>query len=445
MLSARVLLAGACVAVLAVALLLAMLLGFLDEDDYPSDDDLPVARQVDSVWEPGRQRNSVASACSQRLPNLVGLDESANPAPPPQRPQVDYSAMGPAERLLRMALLVNSPQDYVERPTRKRRRLKQRPSLGEQLAALIADPAGDPAPWTTYVGRRLGYHEFERRFAADLGFSIRAAREPAKKLWSAADRGVQNGWTVLAQVGQHMYDKVNSRTRVLKAPPGDSETKVVDGTIPEAVSLCCLGLLCTWILDLGLDDLGVMLKVRNGLQGEALLQALKNVPLYEQAFQSFYEWIVHRSDSLGFRTHAGSMEMCMQGTPAHRVHVHAFMGPQLDMMAWQSSQHTVSVDLATLAWGGARPNVRLMRCRRQGRAVRDEIVGGMYYVLMNKPGSMFRMGNRWPFTELLAGSNRCVILIFSRLPRWSRDIHGSCDVGAFRIVNADTEAGCFCS
>ena len=88
---------------------------------------------------------------------------------------------------------------------------------------------------------------------------------------------------------------------------------------------------------------------------------------------------------------------------AHRVHVHAFMGPQLDMMAWQSSQHMVSVDLAAVAWSGARPNVRLMRCRKQDRALRHVVVGGIYYVLMDKPGTMYCAGTKWRFTDLPTG------------------------------------------
>lgn len=377
-----------------------MLLGFHDDGSDASDDDLPVAMEVLSVWQPGRQRHSVASACSARLPNLVGLDEDYRDAPAQSVIEWPAEVSCPVERLLRMALLVNAPEQYAPAPSRKRRRNKQTPELGELLAAVIASPGADPAPHFKAPDRKHGYDEFERRFAGDLSQPIRAVRSRARQLWTQASRGVQNGWTVLARVCKRMYVRTGARTRELQPVPGQAGTAAVDGLVVENFDVNCLGVLCTWMLDLGLEDPGVLAAVASGQSGEQLLQTLTALPLYRRAFLSFQEWVEHKADSMGFQSHAASMELCLHGTLRHRVHVHAFLGPRLDMMAWEQRHLVISLDVATMGWGGVRPHLRFLRPKRAGGSVRSEVVGGIYYVLMDKPGTMFRAGNRWPFVDL---------------------------------------------
>ena len=388
-----------------------MLVGYLDDTGAGSDDDLPVAEELVDIWQPGARRHSVASAYAACPQNLIWQDQHGDHDAEAATAISATEVACPVERLLRMALLVNRPQEYAPAPSRKRRRSKQPPTLGELLAALMASPSDDPAPHYKSADRRLGYHEFSRRFANDLGQTIRAINDQAQQLWNHSRREVQNGWAVLGQVSKIMYERVGARTRKLRPVPGQAGAVGDDGLRHESFTLHCLGVLCTWMLDLGLEDPAVMAAVAAGIQGEQLAEVFKGMPLYQHAFVGFKAWVQAKAEALGFGTHACSMELCVHGSLRQRVHVHAWLGPQLDMMAWTDRVHVVALNLADMGWGGVRPHMRVLRPRRAGGALRAEIIGGMYYVLTVKPGTMFRHGSRWPFSDLVIVINYCLSLV----------------------------------
>ena len=398
--------AQACISLAAVRLCrvlrspVAMLLGYSDDDGTESDHDLPVAMAVPSAWQPGPRRRSVAEAFSACPPNFVGFDDCGEREQPVDTAAICPEAACAVERMLRLALLVNSPQDYVPVPPRKRRRQKGKPDLGSLLAAVIADPSKDPAPFFDGSTRRYGYHEFERRFSMDLGVPVRSVRTRATDLWKRANIGVQNGWSVLAQVCKIMYTRSGARTRRLCPAPSHAQEPAEDGLRVQAMpSVSCIGVLGTWILDLGLDDPAVLAAVAAGHRGAVLLDFMKGHPLYQQAFNSFKTWVQDKARDSGFHSEAGSMELCLAGSIAHRVHVHAYLGPHVDMMGWQTCTQQVTMDVAGLVWMNAKPVLRFLRPRRRLSQGLAETHGGLYYVLMQKPGTMFRFGNRWPFQD----------------------------------------------
>ena len=94
------------------------------------------------------------------------------------------------------------------------------------------------------------------------------------------------------------------------------------------------------------------------------------------------------------------MELYMAGSMPHRVHVHAFLGPHVDFVAWDSWLPVKGFQPSDMFWGGSQPHLRLLRARRAHKGVHQETIGGLYYVLMEKPGTMFRAGNRWPFKDV---------------------------------------------
>ena len=380
---------------------LNMLLGFSDEDGSGSEDGLPIDSVPFSVWQAAGQRQSVAIAFHERPANLTGLESAESVGTQSAAPSLAYNSACPVERMLRLALQVNAPQEYVPARPRKKIKGKQPPDLGDMLAVLVEQPDLDPASHFGYLERRAGYHEFERRFGLDVQQPVRVVRARATQLWLAARRNVQNGWGILAQVAKVMYIRVGARTRMLVSPPGDSGTTLSDGLLPQSHIVPCLGALCTWMLALGLNDPSVLQIVGSGTRGLELVTALKSVGLYRQAFDGFDAWVQRKASELGFASRAASMELCMNGSLPHRVHVHCFLGPNVDMQVWDKHGQETNIDLDGMVWSGVRPNIRLLRTRKIRRPVITEAVGGLYYVLTEKPGSMFRSGNRWPFQECM--------------------------------------------
>ena len=181
------------------------------------------------------------------------------------------------------------------------------------------------------------------------------------------------------------------------------------GSVPDAPLLQSHGFLGTWNTSLGLDDVGVEQAVRSGLRGDQLIAVMLRMNLYRQSFEAFAEQVARWATLHHFESHAASMELCMQGNCIQRVHLHAFLGPPVDNVAWQSRCVSTVVDVASLIWLGSIPTVRCIRGHSRTSILRHEAVGGMYYVLMQKPGTMFRTGNKWPFQDrlVLGKSMRC--------------------------------------
>jgi hypothetical protein len=150
---------------------------------------------------------------------------------------------------------------------------------------------------------------------------------------------------------------------------------------------------------LGLDDVGVEQAVRSGLRGDQLIAVMLRMNLYRQSFEAFAEQVARWATLYHFESHAASMELCMQGNCIQRVHLHAFLGPPVDNVAWESRRAPSLVDVSSLMWLGSIPNVRCIRGHARTSILRHEAAGGMYYVLMQKPGTMFRVGNKWPFQD----------------------------------------------
>jgi hypothetical protein len=98
------------------------------------------------------------------------------------------------------------------------------------------------------------------------------------------------------------------------------------------------------------------------------------------------------------------------------------------------------VDVACLKWQGNSPMVTCIRPHARQSVLRHEAIGGVYYVLMKKPGSMFRSGNKWPFQDRAIHSasplifrcwcHRCngVLLLVEVIvtPFFGRSVHTGC-------------------
>ena len=375
-----------------------MLFGFSDGES-DSDDDLPIAPSRDVAWQPAGRRKSVASAFHSCPSNVVGLDVSTAAEAIIPFPVLENPPLCPAHRLLRLALLVNNPQQHVPQPARKRKRGKQCPSVGEMLHRLVQLPDADPAPHLSASARRRGHHELERRVAADTGQSVRACRSRVAEMWRQSSRHVQNGWAVMAMVTQEMYEKVGHRTRILKSLPDALDRPDDDGVYASRQTLSLLGGLFTWHSNIGLQDPAVLQLVSDGVQGDALLERMLDLPLYNQAWVAFSRWATAKASAMGFCTHATCMELCSESDSPHRVHLHGFFGPDMNFARKQQCHKQIAIDFDEWAWQGYPPNVQAVLPHRKGKGAFSEIVGGVYYVLAKKIGSMYRAGNQWPFLD----------------------------------------------
>ena len=379
---------------------LPMLAGYSESDGSEDDDFLPVECGSRCIWQSGDRRLSVAHAWAEAPPNLQGLlgavaaDTLSNTPPEPHCACV-------VEKMLRLAFTVNQPQQYCPEPPRKRRRGKQGPALGTLLARSMRAPTTDVASHFDWKDRRKGYHEFERRYALDMQTSVRTVRDRAQHIWNTASRAVQHGWSILAKVTEQMYDR-QGRVRKLLPPPGhDDASPPPDEAIQQpADTRTCHGVLCTWMLELGLHDADVLALLAEGHRGEALRSRLVALPLYQQAFDGFSAFVVARAREYGFRSEAASMELCMNGALPHRVHVHAFLGPQIAFVDWGQWNRSKELSEGDLYWGGTIPHLQLRVAHPNPRGFCQETIRGLYYALMEKPGTMFRAGNRWPFQEV---------------------------------------------
>ena len=95
----------------------------------------------------------------------------------------------------------------------------------------------------------------------------------------------------------------------------------------------------------------------------------------------------------GFISWAASMELSTSAAIPGRVHLHVFVSPGLrDNGFFQGGVRKVSVQTSSLRWNGHLPDVSLMQVKGR-RPAAPCVVGGMYYVLANKVGSLFRAGS----------------------------------------------------
>jgi hypothetical protein len=218
-------------------------------------------------------------------------------------------------------------------------------------------------------------------------------------MWHNTSLNVRNNWTVLAKISGHLFvvPEGKQRRSLRSSDNGTGDTPC--STTVHAPLLQCYGFLATWNTSLGLDDAEVGEAVRSGLRGDQLIAFMQSMKLYRDAFNSLAEKVVGWSAAYHFQTHAVSMELCMQGNCIQRVHLHAFLGPSVDNSAWGSCRTSSVVDVASLKWQGNTPMVRCIRAHARSSILRHEAIGGLYYVLMKKPGSMFRDGNKWPFQD----------------------------------------------
>ena len=128
--------------------------------------------------------------------------------------------------------------------------------------------------------------------------------------------------------------------------------------------------------------------------------AVKGLPGVWQAFQDFRNQVVRWCRQLQFSVHACAFEVCTHNLDEIKVHMHAWFSVEIGKTRYVKDKLLGEVD-GNLEWRGFRPHSN--PCVPRGRAKHAPLIaGGLYYVLCNKIGSLFRSGSHWPFQERIS-------------------------------------------
>ena len=379
-----------------------------DQEDFDgSQDFLPICAVNDHLlsWQPANGRVSLASVLSVPTSAVSGFAADGSSPTLPDLPQAwDPESLDPLN-LLRRALREHHPELYVPSPGIVRKcSTKQKAPLGSLLRRLQVDPLCMGYRRLTTAELQVAKDEFVRRYALASGEQLVAVRAASKVMFSDMCHAQRAAWHVVAQVARVMYESRRGRSRqLLPVPQGpcipDTSSTTGQGRgLP--LSFEAFGLILTWNVLVGLDDP----TVREIFQREtglcAQVAALKGLPSHQWHFHAFRGFIHRLSIDYGFLSWAACMELSRSAETPGRVHLHAFLGPNTrgNGAFGGSGVHKISVETKSLVWQDRTADISLMQLRSR-RQVGQSVAGGMYYVMANKEGSLFRAGSAQPFLD----------------------------------------------
>ena len=110
---------------------------------------------------------------------------------------------------------------------------------------------------------------------------------------------------------------------------------------------------------------------------------------------------------MGFETYCASMEHSDHARNPARIHLHAYAGVHISGgVGWMKSPRSLMILTEEMVWEGCRPHVRPTTTRRKAdAAVFHAVTTGVYYVVGEKIGGMYREANAWPIQD--GRSDRC--------------------------------------
>ena len=383
--------------------------GFCSTQDDGSDSDgedhhhqhfLPIDEDSDNVlqWEAGKGLVSLASVLSAEAPSVSGfVSNGVVPALIDVPPQWTDTSLDPLD-LLRRALREHHPEMYCPAQRLvKRQKTKQQAPLGRLLRMLQDDPHCLQDKHLDRVQTFQARDEFARVYAKAAGQPVTTARTAAHKAFFDLEGPARAAWHVVSQVARIMYNQRPGCARRLKPStlgfPTPPEAHSSDKGCGLPQSFDAFGLLLTWQISLGIDDPAVREIFRQRLSVDEQVTALLALPTHQWHFQAFRTYVQTLASEYKFPSWAASMELSTSAASPGRVHLHAFVGPALRANGFfQGGVRRTSVKTSTLLWNGEIPHVSLMQVKGR-RAASDAVVGGMYYVLAHKVGSLFRAGS----------------------------------------------------
>lgn len=357
---------------------------------------------------------SLSSVLNEQPINVHGLStEAGRPVYEPVQTAWNPESLEPWN-LLSRALHEHHPLLYVQcRPERRRRR-KCIQDLGTLVKKLQQRPR--------YISWRIshdqicaGRDEFVRRYAEASCQSWSSIVRLAKRVFNQQIREWKNAWTVVNRVAKVMFEG-NSRGRRLLEPPahawlpqslaGDKDDRVQS-------SLEVFGMLVSWNTDFGLQEPALRALLEADLDDDALLPGMMSIPIYKWHFDAFRDRIQHLACIWNLPSWACCMELSCHAEERGRVHLHAMFAPVITWSGHPRNLRKVTVPLAQLVWDGVAPDVRPSSGTGRTRQIAEAFVGGLYYVLCDKIGSMYRDSSLTLFRDMQYGK---YVLVHTRNP-----------------------------
>ena len=273
----------------------------------------------------------------------------------------------------------------------------------EWVAALTHDPLCHTRVIMTSAMRISARDTFRRWQSRVVRRSIRHISAASSITWQALDDEGKSRWYPLEKLTplsciDGMFPQSGARP-----PTSRNELPSVGAVVPLgcAPKVSGWGYLATYNTNIGVGDPMVLRWVQEGLRGEALRTKLLDHPLYRACFDRFWEWHQATAVSMGFETYCASMEHSEHARNPARIHLHAYAGVHISGgVGWMKSPRSLMISTEEMVWEGCRPHVRPTTTRRKAdAAVFHAVTGGVYYVVGEKIGGMYREANAWPIQD----------------------------------------------
>ena len=252
--------------------------------------------------------------------------------------------------------------------------------------------------------RRMTARDTFRRWLSRL------ARRPIRHIaaashitWSMLSDDGKGRWFILNKIMAHdtMSDTLPEDMHGLRT--GNDVGPTAGDVVPHVTAhkISGWGYLATYNTNIGLCDAMSTRWVQEGVRGEALKTKLISHPLYRACFDRFWEWHKDQAVKMGCGTYCASMEHSEHANSPARVHLHSYAGVQISGgVGCMKVPRLLNFNENDLIWEGCRPHVMPTMTRRKAEAtVFNAVSTGVYYVVGEKSGTMFKEANAWPIQD----------------------------------------------
>lgn len=339
-----------------------------EETSSPSSPSASPAHEGDSAWSPTKIRR-IANAGLPRLP----LPRKVRDLPTPEAVEIAHIVQMHAHSCLlsgkygdpdasRVRCCTKRPSSTVE--------ILERITLKPDVAVVELD--------MSWEDRRKVGQFVASLYAIHTKISCHQAREILKRAWNEASSAVKSNACLLMRQTEHL-------------PPAPLE----DGTRKPS-SHECYGCILTWQTRWGrggdvLDEF-----VSRGLRMDDLTELCRTLAPLKDAFDEFVTWIAEEVvPALRMTYWSCAMELNSTESSVARVHLHTFVCKNWSF--WGSPNFTKAVITPVkLVYNHMVPHPQPTRLGNRQNPQRA-LMGGLYYQLAPKIGSLFTASNMKPW------------------------------------------------
>ena len=378
--------------------------GFFSESEPGSEDGDAMEDMFSSVaWHAAPQRVAVSDLVHAPNDRLAGVTaEGASNDGAMMFSLWDPMSLEPSN-LLRRTIFENHPELYIKPERPKRRRGKgDKLTLGEVLFKLQANPESPGLGKGSYDERKAAFDEFVRVYGNASGLFNYAVKVECRRLWAGLSHSDRYAWYLVSLITHRMYRHKKGTKRLLLPPPTESLMNPEPSTrepliFPENLEV--FGMLCTWNSMACMQSVAVVRAKAKNLPAAELVTALMESSDHLSVWEAFTSRVQKVAQACGFSSWACCMEASLQASEYGRFHLHAFWGQAISSLGWETNAYRVRIQPERLRWDGNLPDVKIMKARGGRSTIENRTIGGLYYCLAKKEGSVFRAGSMQPFED----------------------------------------------